>query len=187
MPTYGDINNYYHMEHSHPSTETPAPVEPVSNETREISVSNVASKGKEVAKEEEGLESSEELRGTLWKDCMQCTTPWRITTWPDIVARLAFGGLVPITTRRVVNIVRFSTGSAAVDKTEGKRDMKALETLMTLVQLGIKNKMGQWIPIFGDRFQERLRHGKKDSNIDYGSQALGVFDEDMTDTMRHLG
>ena len=65
--------------------------------------------------------------------------------------------------------------------------MKALETLMTLVQLGIKNKTGQWIPIFGDRFQERLRRGKKDSNIDYGSQALGVFDEDMTDMVRHLG
>ncbi|KAM0348434.1 hypothetical protein ACHAP4_010949 [Fusarium culmorum] len=131
---------------------------------------------------------TDEPRGTIWKDCMEGANPYSISTWtwPNVVARLAFGGLVPMTTANVAKIVRFSVGHPPTDKDNGKKDMKALEELMTLVQQRILDQTGRLIPLFGERFQERFRQGKT-KNIDYGSQALGVFDENMTDTVRHLG
>jgi len=104
-----------------------------------------------------------------------------------VVAGIAFGGLVPMTTALVADIVRFSVGDCLTDMNQGERDMRAMEKLMTLVQEGVYKRTNQWIPLFGGQFLDRLRQKRAADHFDYGGQALGVFDEDMTDTVRHMG
>ncbi|KAK4443414.1 hypothetical protein QBC34DRAFT_211136 [Podospora aff. communis PSN243] len=123
------------------------------------------------------------LPGTIWANCTQTERHFSITTWPEVIARLAFGGLVPMATRPLAEAVRFSVGGAS----HSSGDMEALEKLMRRVQEVIHDEPDCWIPMFGERFKEQCRKKRKDVNVDFTSQAAGVFDQEMSDIVRHFG
>ncbi|KAK5659976.1 hypothetical protein OQA88_13441 [Cercophora sp. LCS_1] len=204
MPAFGDTPNYYFMEHlpSHPAASAvlrsrpydtgscfghPRPALVLINDDRHSSDS-LSQRFERVAVVQEYLRTQRLSNvSTIWSSCKQGAKPWLITTWPRVVAGIAFGGLVPVTTAPVADIVRFSVGDCLTDMNQGERDMRAMERLMTLVQEGVYKRADQWIPLFGGKFLDRPCQKSAADHVDYGSQALGVFDEDMTDTVRHMG
>lgn len=124
--------------------------------------------------------------GILWKCNSNSKHAIPVGTWWEAVAGIAFGGLVPMATDHLVEVVEFSVGGRLTDK-DGGDDMKTLIDLMKYVVDDVTEATGKELPLFRRRVNKLARGIKLGETLDFESEATGIFDKTMSDITERFG
>lgn len=125
--------------------------------------------------------------GSIYQVDIRTRVHYCCRRWSQAVAGIAFGGLVPLTTRRLANLVAFSVGVGP--KLEGK-DMKAFRSLTKLVVDEFSAQTcgtgDNGVLLFGERVIRDIEQTLGGISVDYDSEALGTNDS-ARDLTRRFG
>ncbi|KAM7198696.1 hypothetical protein V8F20_006011 [Naviculisporaceae sp. PSN 640] len=112
--------------------------------------------------------------GSIYHIDSQTRVPYCCRKWSQVVTGIAFGGLVPLTTRRLARLVEFTVGGA---KLEGK-DMEAFRYLTKLVvdefSAQTCGTSDDGVLLFGRKIINDIKLTLSGISVDFESEALGT-------------
>jgi len=130
-------------------------------------------------------EAEKDPAGCFYSIDAKTKTAERRGSWWQAVAGIAFGGLVPMTTQRLADLVSWSVRG----KLEEGEDMKAFRKLMKLALDAFSENTGQTDRslLFGKRIVGRIILDDSGTDVDYTSEALGTDDDSIRSITTKLG